>query len=366
MTNEKKNLEEERRSFAVYVITKHGLKTACLFKKAHPECDLYVSKRLFDQAPVGSKLLQTPMGPTLRETWKQYNCHLHIISVGAVVRMIAPLLENKKVDPAVVCVDDANQFSICLLSGHVGRGNEFTKTIGQALGNQPVITTASDATGTLTVDILGRDLGWVLDDKDRNVTLGCAAVVNQSKVAFIQETGEPHFWPLQKKLPPGVEYFTSKNKVNPEHYEMLLVCTDKNFKETHPKHWEKAVIYRPQSLVLGLGCDKNAPFEVIEKGVLHHLEKEGLGLKSVKAIATIDLKLKEEAFIKLSQKYGWELLGTQHPFLIQLKELKTQVLLSKNMWGQDRWVKQLAFIPLRQKNSSSPNKNFNLKKVEKI
>ena len=78
--------------------------------------------------------------------------------MGAVVRMISPLLENKKVDPAVVCVDDANQFSICLLSGHVGRGNEFTKTIAQALENQAVITTASDATGTLTVDILGRDL----------------------------------------------------------------------------------------------------------------------------------------------------------------------------------------------------------------
>ena len=90
MTNENQNLKEKRKPFAVYVITKHGLKTALLFKKAHPECDLYVSKRLIDMAPEGSLLLATPMGPTLKETWKQYDCHLHIISVGAVVRMVSP------------------------------------------------------------------------------------------------------------------------------------------------------------------------------------------------------------------------------------------------------------------------------------
>ena len=129
----------ERKRFAVYVITKHGLKTAEVFKKEHPDCDLYVSKRFIDKAPTGSFLLATPMGPTLKKTWKEYDCHIHIISVGAVVRMIAPLLENKKVDPAVICIDDANKFSICLLSGHVGRGNEFTKVVSGTLNNTPVM-----------------------------------------------------------------------------------------------------------------------------------------------------------------------------------------------------------------------------------
>ncbi|MDC0254716.1 cobalamin biosynthesis protein [Bacteriovoracales bacterium] len=307
----------ERKIFAVYVITKHGLKTAEVFKREHPDCDLYVSKRFIDKAPPGSFLLATPMGPTLKKTWKEYDCHIHIISVGAVVRMIAPLLENKKVDPAVICIDDANKFSICLLSGHVGRGNEFTKVVSDTLNNTPVITTASDVTGTLTVDILGRDLGWELDDKDRNVTLGCAAVVNQSKVAFIQETGEPNFWPLKKPLPPGVNYFTKLEDVNPKGHEILLICSDQNIIER--SHWEKAVIYRPKSLVLGLGCDKGTPFEVVEQGILHHLEKMNLSVKSVKAIATIDLKENEEAFLKLKKKYGWIIEGYPAKVLDQVE-----------------------------------------------
>jgi len=293
------------KTFAVYVITKHGLEIAIDLQKVIPEAVLYVSKRYIDQAPEGSRLLTTPMGPTLKETWNEFDCHIHIISVGAVVRMIKDLLVNKKVDPAVVCIDDAARFAICLLSGHVGRGNAFTDRIAKAIDATPVITTASDAKGTLTVDILGRDLGWTLDDPDRNVTKGCAEVVNENKTCFIQQTGESNFWPLDKPLPPGVQYSMSFDEVNPADYEMLLIASDLDFKESHPEHWQNSVIYRPKSLVLGLGCDRDCPLEVVEKGILKYLAEEGLSVKSVKAIASIDKKADETAFIELSEKYSW-------------------------------------------------------------
>jgi cobalt-precorrin 5A hydrolase len=216
--------------------------------------------------------------------------------------MIAPLLENKKVDPAVICVDDAARFAICVLSGHVGRGNSFTERIAKILGAAPVITTASDAIGTLTVDILGRELGWTLDDPDRNVTLGCAAVVNAAPVVFVQETGEPEWWPLDKPLPPGVSYATSLDAVDPDDFEMLLVVTDRDFRATHPKHWAKAVIYRPKSLVLGIGCDRGATADMIERGVAKILDEHALSVASVQAVATIDKKRDEVALLSLAER----------------------------------------------------------------
>src|SRR2546430_6160191 len=45
----------------------------------------------------------------LADVFPAYDCHVFVISVGAVVRMVAPLLRNKKVDPAVLCVDDASR-----------------------------------------------------------------------------------------------------------------------------------------------------------------------------------------------------------------------------------------------------------------
>jgi cobalt-precorrin 5A hydrolase len=296
-----------RRPFAVYAITRHGVKIAERVTAGLEGADLFVSEKLFDQAPAGARRMPLPMGPLLADTFLAYDCHLFIISVGAVVRMIAPLLGNKKVDPAVLCVDDASRFTICVLSGHVGRGNAFTDRVAGILGNQPVITTASDALGTLTVDILGRELGWVLDDLDRNVTRGCAAVVNATPVLFVQETGEPTWWPAGKPLPEGVRYATSLEGVDPGAFEILLIASDRDVRASHPAHWHNSVVYRPKSLVLGIGCDRDTPIDLVERGVAALLERHGLSAKSVKEVATVDRKQDEPALLALCQKHSWPL-----------------------------------------------------------
>jgi len=302
----------ERKPFAVYAITRHGLGIAARLSATLGDADVYVSEKLLGAAQAIPELsralkLKLPMGPVLAETFTAYDCHVFAISVGAVVRMIAPLIKDKKIDPAVICVDDAARFAICVLSGHVGRGNFFADRVAQILGSQSVVTTASDAIGTLTVDILGREFGWKLDDPDRNVTRGCAAVVNAAPVLFVQEAGEPNWWPLNKALPPGVRYTTSLDGIDARAFEILLIATDRAIKESHPEHWANAVIYRPKSLVLGIGCDKGTASELIERGTLTVLARNHLSLKSVKALATIDKKKDEPGILALAERFGWPL-----------------------------------------------------------
>ncbi|PJZ26401.1 cobalamin biosynthesis protein [Leptospira hartskeerlii] len=300
---------QSRKSYAIYVITKHGLKTGTDLFYSLKEADIFVSPKFISNAPKESKLLSLPMEPTLRQTFMEYDCHIFVISVGAVVRMISPLLVSKKTDPAVLCIDDQAKFTICVLSGHVGRGNFFTQKISDLLENIPVITTASDVSGTLTVDILGRELCWSLEDPDRNVTRACAAVVNETKVLFVQETGEPNFWPLGKDLPKGVEYSTNIENIDPKEYEILLIASDRtDIRTKTPEIYSNSVIYRPKSLVLGLGCDKGIPTEVVENGILKVLKEYNLSFESVKAIASVNAKKEEPAFLGISQKYGWKFI----------------------------------------------------------
>lgn len=301
-------MTEARRGAAIYAITRHGIEIARRIADAWPSAELLVSAKLEELAPPGARLFPLPMGPLLEDTFPRYDAHVFVISVGAVVRMIAPLLRNKKLDPAVVCVDDAARFAICVLSGHVGRGNVFTERVATALAATAVVTTASDALGTLTVDILARDLGWSLDDPDRNVTSACAAVVNETRVLFVQETGEPEWWPLQKPLPKGVEYATSLDAVDPEQWEMLLIASHRDVARSHPAHFERSVIYRPKSLVLGIGCDRGTPLALIERGIASTLATHGLSEKSVRSLATIDKKGDEPALLELSKQRDWPLL----------------------------------------------------------
>jgi cobalt-precorrin 5A hydrolase len=301
-----------RTPFAIYAITRHGAAIAARLAAALPGAEVFASDRVRGDpsagVPDGARPLPLPMGPVLAERFAAYDCHVFAISVGAVVRMIAPLLVDKKRDPAVVCIDDDARFAICVLSGHVGRGNAFTERIAAALGAQPVITTASDVRGTLTVDILGRDLGWQLDDPDRNVTRGCAAVVNAAPVAFVQETGEPTWWPEAAPLPSGVSYATSLDDVAPDRHEVLLIASDRELADSHPAHWANAVVYRPRSLVLGLGCDRGAPTELVMRGIAAVLAAHRLSPKSIQAIATIDRKHDEVAFRDAAGRLGCPLI----------------------------------------------------------
>jgi cobalt-precorrin 5A hydrolase len=296
-----------RRPFAVYAITRHGVSIGARLVAALPGAELFVSEKLSALAPEGARRFPLPMGPLLADTFLAYDAHVFVISVGAIVRMIAPLIVNKKTDPAIVCVDDAAKFSICVLSGHVGRGNIFTNRVAEILGATPVVTTASDVIGTLTVDILGRELGWTLDDMDRNVTRACAAVVNAAPVLFVQETGEPSWWPEGKALPECVRYRTDLGGVEPTDWEILLIASDRDVERTHPAHFANAVVYRPKSLVLGLGCDRGATTDMVARGVDHLLARHGLSPRSVRAVATVDKKADEPAFLALSESRQWPL-----------------------------------------------------------
>jgi cobalt-precorrin 5A hydrolase len=132
-------------------------------------------------------------------------------------------------------------------------------------------------------------------------------VVNEAPVLFVQETGEPTWWPLNRPLPKGVAYTATLDGVDPGQYEMLLIASDRDLERTHPAHFANAVIYRPKSLVLGIGCDRGTPANLVQRGVVKLLEQQGLALASVKELATIDKKGDEPALLELSESMGWPL-----------------------------------------------------------
>ncbi|HET6882952.1 MAG TPA: cobalamin biosynthesis protein [Pirellulales bacterium] len=279
---------------AVIAITKHG---AALARKL--EGDRFIAAKFRNEEP--AHYFEKPIKELTAEIWPQYEALVYVVSLGAVVRTIAPFLKDKHVDPAVIVVDDKANFAISVLSGHVGGANELTERIAAQLGAQAVVTTASDVGKTIPVDILGRELGWTTD-LEQNVTKVSAAVVNEEPIAFVQETGEKNWWRRDTPLPKNIQLVSLEQARG---YKTVLIVTDRLIED---EFQAKSVVYRPKSLVLGMGCDRGVAVEQVEEFVFSTLEQHRLSFKSVRNLATVDLKQDEPALVEFCARHKLELV----------------------------------------------------------
>jgi hypothetical protein len=92
--------------------------------------------------------------------------HIFIMATGIVVRSIAGHLVHKTTDPAVVVCDEAGQFAISLVSGHVGGANALAPEGGHRYGGQPVITTATDVNRVPAIDVIAVQAGLAIENPE--------------------------------------------------------------------------------------------------------------------------------------------------------------------------------------------------------
>ncbi len=293
---------------ALVAITKHGVGIIRKLKEKMPTADVYYMRKFEygDEHERGFTLFDGSVRLLLPELFTRYEGIVTVISLGAVVRMIAPLLVDKKTDPAVVCVDDRGQFAISVLSGHVGRANDLTGTVADKLGAIPVVTTASDVNRTIPVDILGREFGWTIEDEAHLITAS-ASVVNEEPLVVIQESGEKNWWKHDRAIPSHIKLLSSCEEALEREFKAALIITHRILPQRlEGKLLQNGVVYRPKSIYLGMGCNRGTSAEEIEAVILSTLQEEQLSLKSVKGIATIDLKKDEEGLLEVCRKYDFD------------------------------------------------------------
>jgi len=285
---------------AVIAITKHGIEIARRLKTRMPEFDIYVPDK-FSDGKDDVNWYNDPSSLVIGKLFKSYEGLVCIFSLGAVIRLITPHMKDKKTDPAVVVIDDKAEFVISTLSGHLGGANALTRLIASILDATPVITTAADVNETIAVDLLGREFGWVIDD-DSTVTKVSAHMVNEDKMGIYQDIGERNWWPNDRPLPKNVYVVNSIDELSSDEYKAALVITDKLLDSKHAILLQKSVVYRPKSLVVGIGLHWDTSKDDIMNGILSTLKNANLSFKSIRNIATIN----REAVVQGLQQFSNE------------------------------------------------------------
>ena len=234
---------------AIVAITKHGAAQAAQLATQLPQAHVVCAEKfaitfagLANPLRAYTAALRDEIGPL----FAAYDQLIFFVSLGAVVRLIAPHLKSKDEDPGITVVDDAGQFVIPVLSGHVGGANACAEQVAALLGATPVLTTASDVGKTIPVDILGRELGWKVEAPKLNITRVSAHVVNGEPIAFVQEAGSPHWWTRPTPLPASIHRFERFEDVDLARFKAVLWVTQRAIDDTLWQQLnERLVVYRP-------------------------------------------------------------------------------------------------------------------------
>lgn len=218
----------------------------------------------------------------IEEAWRESDALVCFLATGATVRLLAPLLADKRTDPGVVCVDESGRYAVALLGGHEGGANALARRVTEVLGTEPVVTTATDVSGHPPLDSFGADLGFRLADP--------AAVARVSRAIL---DGEPvrlesdATWPV-----PALSTVDTAGAV---------IAVSDRLDATGD------LVYRPPSLVVGVGASRGVPLDELDALLHKELGRAGLVVESVRALATADVKADEPAILALADRYGWPL-----------------------------------------------------------
>ena len=222
--------------------------------------------------------------------WKNFDAFVFIGAMGICVRTIAPYIQDKHEDPAVVCVDSLGLNVISVLSGHIGGANNLTSEIAAILGAREVITTQSDNAGLWALDTFAERFHWAIaSDDDMNECI--YAFVNRQPTALLMEICDEGTDYLEKTLPPHVTVVKSLEEVDPKKYSLVILVTPYNL---CAPYGVLELHFVPMIASLGFGLAHHPDdYEYIYDQIDEAMSQIGV-LPCYKRYCTIDVKQEEE------------------------------------------------------------------------
>jgi cobalt-precorrin 5A hydrolase/precorrin-3B C17-methyltransferase len=252
---------------AVVALTASGLEAA---RRAAEAIGGDVHTRDVDFADTGSHL---------RTLFTENRPIVGICAAGILIRVLAPLLADKREEPPVIAVSEDGATTVPLLGGHRG-ANDLARKLAEVLGGHAAITTAGDNRFGVALDAPPE--GWTLANSFDAKPVMAALLAGASA----RLDGEAP-WLAESSLP-----FAADAKIR-------LVATTRDLAGD-----AATLVYHPHRLAIGIGCERNAEPEEALELVRRTLKEAGLAPASVALVASIDLKADEAAVLEAAEHLG--------------------------------------------------------------
>lgn len=229
----------------------------------------------------------------LSELWPDIELLLGAMAAGALIRLIAPLLQTKSTDPAVLLLSGNGEQLIPLLGGHAAGGDRYANRLAPLLQASVLTTGFSSSNGRIGLDIWGLAWGWQKGQGPWDELMKKAA--RNELVLVSQNSGHP--LALESLKTSGVPIQAAESEGDSEGEAELLVSANLG----------PGCRWHPPVLWLGIGCERNSSLLLLQKAVNQAFSQANLAEAAVAGIASLDLKADEPALLALAAGRQWPL-----------------------------------------------------------
>lgn len=280
---------------AIIVISEASISMAKTLKQELPESEIFSTIANADCRHIPA--LQEAVPQLFRDS----DALIFIGAMGICVRAIAPCIEDKKTDPAVLCVDSTGRYVISVLSGHVGGANGLTQYVAGILGAEPVITTRSDRTGLWALDTLGKKYDWqAIPGENCDMNHLISLFVDCAPTALLLDIRDEGTAQLEHTLPSHVDVFYNFKDIDTGRYRLLLLVTPYLYETSGMQ----ALYYVPKVLHMGMGLARNAgPKNAVITRLMNTLLEANIIPAAIRTISSIEEKKHEEVLKLLADTY---------------------------------------------------------------
>ncbi len=237
----------------------------------------------------------------LREQWASAQGFVVVGACGLVVRLLAPLLLDKRQDPAVVVLDPRGRFVIPLLGAHQAGAEQLGREVAALLAAELVSTGSSSGWQRLPLDQFGLAWGWRRSDGGDWNALMKRAAQPIDQLRLVQSAGSRRWQQLEAAA--QLPALQQRNPVPQESAQAGSAPPDLTITIAAGPGCR----WHPPCLWLGVGCERLSSLSLLERLVDGRLRELGLAPQAVAGLASIDRKADEPALLELARQRQWPL-----------------------------------------------------------
>lgn len=226
---------------------------------------------------------------------------IFVMAAGIAVRMLAPCLQSKLTDPAVLVMDEQGRHVISLLSGHIGGANALAIQVAELLQAEPVLTTATDVHGMLAPDVVAAELSLQPCPKE-NIKKVNRELLEGKSVRYFLDEALPRAPFYQHELEKrGIQPLMGIPEPSVQGPCVWITARDPD------EGQQEMLLLRPRRLIAGIGCRRGVSKEKLSEALREACMKLGLLPADVSVLASTVVKQSEKGLLELAAELGKEL-----------------------------------------------------------